>query len=134
MSKPARAVGSEGATPDATAWRTNITRQGSTASAGDSQVLGDPSSGGSAGNPTERAAELCLALLIGGSGDRRRVRAYLCIMRPALLVPLAALAVAAVLFRGASAMEKKVVPLPVGTNPGGAGAGTPLKPAPGHQL
>ena len=31
-------------------------------------------------------------------------------------------------------MEKKVVPLPVGTNPGGAGAGTPLKPGPGHQL
>ena len=64
----------------------------------------------------------------------RRVRSYLCIMRPALLVPLAAVAVAAVLFRGAFAMEKKVVPLPVGTNPGGAGAGTPLKPGPGHQL
>ena len=31
-------------------------------------------------------------------------------------------------------MEKKVVPLAVGTNPGGAGAGTPLKPTPGHQL
>jgi peptide-methionine (S)-S-oxide reductase len=34
----------------------------------------------------------------------------------------------------ASSSDKKVVPLPVGTNPGGAGAGTPLKPAPGHQL
>ena len=33
-----------------------------------------------------------------------------------------------------SGSDKKVVPLPVGTNPGGVGAGTPLKPAPGHQL
>ena len=33
-----------------------------------------------------------------------------------------------------SGSDKKVVPLPVGTKPGGVGAGTPLKPAPGHQL
>ena len=33
-----------------------------------------------------------------------------------------------------SGSDKKVVPLPVGTSPGGVGAGTPLKPAPGHQL
>ena len=33
-----------------------------------------------------------------------------------------------------SGSDKKVVPLPVGTNPGSAGAGTPLKAAPGHQL
>ncbi len=57
-------------------------------------------------------------------------------MRPALIIPLAAAFVLAILFRGplAAGSEKRVVPLPVGTNPGGAGAGTPLKPAPGHQL
>ena len=33
-----------------------------------------------------------------------------------------------------SGSDKKVVPLPVGTSPGGVGTGTPLKPAPGHQL
>ncbi|HZX44032.1 MAG TPA: peptide-methionine (S)-S-oxide reductase MsrA [Myxococcaceae bacterium] len=57
-------------------------------------------------------------------------------MRLAYLVPLAAVAVVATLFRGAlaSGSDRKVVPLPVGTNPGGAGSGTPLKPAPGHAL
>src|SRR5215471_11201239 len=57
-------------------------------------------------------------------------------MRVTLLTLLVAASVFAVLFRGSpmSGSEKKVVPLPVGTNPGGAGAGTPLKPGPGHQL
>ena len=53
-----------------------------------------------------------------------------------LILPLAAASVFALVFQAAraSGSEKRVVPLPVGTNPGGAGAGTPLKPAPGHQL
>jgi len=57
-------------------------------------------------------------------------------MRLALLVLLAGVAIVAILFRGplAAGAEKRVVPLPVGTNPGGAGAGTALTPAPGHQL
>ena len=57
-------------------------------------------------------------------------------MRHTLLVALAAAPFLAIAFRGPfmSGSDKKVVPLPVGTNPGGAGAGTPLKPAPGHQL
>ena len=57
-------------------------------------------------------------------------------MRPALLVPLGGALLLAILFRGALAAgsDKRVVPLPVGTNPGGAGAGTPLKPAPGNAL
>jgi peptide-methionine (S)-S-oxide reductase len=57
-------------------------------------------------------------------------------MRHTLLVVLAAAPFLAIAFRGPfmSGSDKKVVPLPVGTNPGGAGAGSPLKPAPGHQL
>jgi len=57
-------------------------------------------------------------------------------MRLTLLVAVAAASFLAVAFRGSlmAGSEKKVVPLPVGTNPGGAGAGTPLKAAPGHQL
>jgi len=58
-------------------------------------------------------------------------------MRPALLVPLAGVFLLAILFRGqlaAAGSEHRVVPLPVGTAPGGVGAGTPLKPAPGHAL
>jgi peptide-methionine (S)-S-oxide reductase len=57
-------------------------------------------------------------------------------MRLALIVPFAAASVFAIVFQAAraSGSERRVVPLPVGTNPGGAGAGTPLKPAPGHQL
>ena len=66
----------------------------------------------------------------GGTG------AYLCIMRFTFLFAAAAASLLAIAFRGPfmSGSDKKVVPLPVGTNPGGAGAGTPLKPAPGHQL
>src|SRR5215831_8070082 len=57
-------------------------------------------------------------------------------MRHTLLVAIVAAPFLALAFRGPfmSGSDKKVVPLPVGTNPGGAGAGTPLKPAPGHQL
>ena len=57
-------------------------------------------------------------------------------MRLALPVLLASASFLAILFRGplASGAGTRVVPLPVGTNPGGAGAGTPLQPAPGHQL
>ena len=57
-------------------------------------------------------------------------------MRPALLVPLGGALLLAILFRGALAAgsDKRVVPLPVGTKPGGVGSGTPLKPAPGHAL
>jgi peptide-methionine (S)-S-oxide reductase len=57
-------------------------------------------------------------------------------MRFSLFFALAAASLLAVAFRGPffSGSDKKVVPLPVGTNPGGVGAGTPLKPAPGHQL
>jgi peptide-methionine (S)-S-oxide reductase len=63
-------------------------------------------------------------------------RAYFSIMRLTLLIVAAAASFLAVLFRGPlmSGSEKKVVPLPVGTNPGNAGAGTPLTPAAGHQL
>jgi len=57
-------------------------------------------------------------------------------MRLTLLFAAAAASLFAIAYRGPfmSGSDKKVVPLPVGTNPGGAGAGTPLKPAPGHQL
>ena len=57
-------------------------------------------------------------------------------MRFTWIFALAAASLFAVAFRGPffSGSDKKVVPLPVGTNPGGVGAGTPLKPAPGHQL
>lgn len=57
-------------------------------------------------------------------------------MRLTLLVAVVAASFLAVAFGGPlmSGSDKKVVPLPVGTNPGGAGAGTALKPAPGHQL
>ncbi len=56
-------------------------------------------------------------------------------MRPAFLIPLAALATLGVLLRSPiAASERRVVPLPVGTDPGGAGAGTPLTPRAGHQL
>jgi len=66
----------------------------------------------------------------------RAAGAYLSIMRLTLLAAAAAVSFFALLFRGPlmSASDKQVVPLPVGTNPGSAGAGTPLKPAPGHQL
>jgi peptide-methionine (S)-S-oxide reductase len=62
--------------------------------------------------------------------------AYFSIMRFTFLIAAVAASLLAVVFRGPlmSGSDKKVVPLPVGTNPGGAGAGTPLKPAPGHQL
>jgi len=57
-------------------------------------------------------------------------------MRFTWLFALAAVSLFAVAFRGPffSGSDRKVVPLPVGTQPGGVGAGTPLKPAPGHQL
>src|SRR5499425_3331826 len=57
-------------------------------------------------------------------------------MRFTVPFAVAAVTLFAVAFRGPifAGSDKKVVPLPVGTNPGGAGAGTPLKPAPGHQL
>ena len=57
-------------------------------------------------------------------------------MRLALPILLASASFLAILFRGplASGTGTRVVPLPVGTNPGGAGAGTALQPAPGHQL
>lgn len=57
-------------------------------------------------------------------------------MRPALLLPLAGVLVFGFLVASAFASHpgKAVVPLPVGTNPGNVGAGTPLRPAPGHAL
>jgi peptide-methionine (S)-S-oxide reductase len=57
-------------------------------------------------------------------------------MRLSLLAAAVAASFLAVFFRGTlmPGSDKKVVPLPVGTTPGGVGAGTPLKPAPGHAL
>src|SRR5262249_47595604 len=88
---------------------------------------------------TDRVARVVAVDGIASPGtacDRRAARAYLSIMRLTLLVAAAAVSLLAVAYRGPfmSASDKKVVPLPVGPNPGGAGAGTPLKPAPGHQL
>ncbi|HVP59238.1 MAG TPA: peptide-methionine (S)-S-oxide reductase MsrA [Myxococcaceae bacterium] len=57
-------------------------------------------------------------------------------MRSVLFVLFGGVLLLAVLLRGALAAgsDGRVVPLPVGTRPGGVGAGTPLKPAPGHAL
>ena len=62
--------------------------------------------------------------------------AYIGGMRLALLIPIAlAISLAVVLSRAGNARsEGRVVPLPVGTRPGHVGAGTPLKPDPGHDV
>jgi peptide-methionine (S)-S-oxide reductase len=55
-------------------------------------------------------------------------------MRPSLLVSLGVLLAVGLWTAGAARSAGHVVPLPVGTNPGHVGAGTPLKADPGHAL